>query len=112
MPLSSKLALAVFCRSLEKQFVDAYDKYLYIKSIDPTFQLQKNRPAPGLEEMVSGLKTGKPVDVMRDNVINHNALQVMYSSRFVFSSNDNFTLAKQMIKEQPKYKKGPKAEIN
>jgi hypothetical protein len=59
-----------------------------------------------------GLDTGSAIESMTENIINRNSLQVMFSSRFVFSSRNNFDLAREMIKTDPRYKEGLTIEAN
>jgi len=62
-------------------------------------------------EKQSSLETGQAIPSDNDIVMNINSLQVKSSSRFVYSCTDNFDLVRQMLKENPLFKHGPRMSI-
>ena len=62
----------------------------------------KRRIASCLE----ALQTGEPLRSNPENVEFFNSLQVSTAERFVFSSNDNFSIVKEMIRANPELRHG------
>jgi len=110
-PLSKILSLGMWCPSLEETARDAYSKYKFIESNNPMLAAQVVNDPKYYENLMACFDTGISIPFKSENVINHNSLQVKYSSRFVFSSTDDFSLAKEMLAAHqdlkdpvPKYK--------
>lgn len=57
-----------------------------------------------LERVATAISTGQPDPLLPENVRHQNSLQVAYSSRFVYSATDDFSLAKTMIRGNPDLK--------
>ncbi|MDY6992364.1 MAG: DUF4238 domain-containing protein [Pseudomonadota bacterium] len=111
-PISKTLCIGMWCDSHEKQFNKMYKNYLNIKQAAP-WLIQQMIDDPGyIENVKTGIDTGKPIPSKPENVINHNSLQVKYSSRFVFSSNDDFSLLEEMIEAHPEMREGPKPQVS
>ena len=79
-------------------------------------QLKDKRPdlieklgtaAAWFEEFMTGITNGSCIKMWPDNVLNLNSLQVKFSSRFVYSSEDDFDIVRQMIKDDVRVKTGP-----
>lgn len=51
--------------------------------------------------IVRGLETGKPIQLTADAAVFLNMLQITQSSRFIYSSRNDFTLARAMISHDP-----------
>ncbi len=81
-PLSPRRALAMWCPS----YGDA-------------FQIAAQNQGTGsfAHQMVEAIRTGMPLAYPQECVLNFNSLQVLHAERFVFSSNDDFSLAKDMV---------------
>jgi hypothetical protein len=84
LPLTAHLCLAMFCAT--------------IKEVMPQ------------RVFVEALSTGSCVKLSAPNIVHGNSLQVAGSTRFLFSSKPDFILAKQMIKDNPAFRKGRKLE--
>ncbi|MBE0576383.1 MAG: DUF4238 domain-containing protein [Desulfuromonadales bacterium] len=111
-PLSKTLSLGMWCPSLEETARDAYSKYKFIESQSSVIAAQVFNDPLYYENLMAGFDTGRSIPSKPENVINHNSLQVKYSSRFVFSSTDDFSLAKEMLAAHPELKDGPKVQVN
>jgi hypothetical protein len=107
-PLSKTLALGMFCPSLEEEFRKMYEKYKLIMRTDPDLASKSIKDISFILQILDGFEKGHTIPYGIEQVINHNSLQVFYSSRFIFSGSDDFSLAKKMIQENPKVKNGPK----
>jgi hypothetical protein len=56
---------------------------------------------------MNGLNIGDAIQSREENVINKNSLQVMQSSRFIYSGSKDFSLVQQILREHPEYKEPP-----
>lgn len=63
--------------------------------------------APEARDQAEAMRTGRADQLARENVEHQNALQVQHASRFVISSNNDFTVAREMIKRNPGLKELP-----
>ena len=61
-----------------------------------------------LRDMMAAIETGCPVTFSQEHVVNFNSLQIRYAERYVFSPNDDFGLARQMIAAHPELRIGPR----
>ena len=57
--------------------------------------------ASDMSEILSCLKTGKPLLQKPESVIHMNSLQVSHAERFIYSSTEDFSLAIDMINTHP-----------
>lgn len=111
-PISKTLSLGMWCSSHEEQFNKAYEQFSRIRHDAPWLVSKVIDDPSYIESLKSGINTGAAVPLKHENVINHNSLQVKYSSRFVFSSNGNFSLLEEMLEVHPHMREGPKVEVS
>ena len=111
MPLSSQLTLAMYCKSYEKKILEAYTKFKIVSIVKPELAKLKDLETISIEALMRGFETGCVVPCSSENIVNLNSLQVAYSSRFIYSSTRNFDLALDMINENEKYRRGPRATL-
>ncbi|MHB8070230.1 MAG: DUF4238 domain-containing protein [Desulfobaccales bacterium] len=107
-PLSDTLSLGMFCSSHEREFRKTYDKYKMLMGINPSLASQLIKDSLFITQLMEGFEKRNTVPYRVESVINHNSLQVYYASRFIFSGKGDFSLAEEMIRENPKIKDGPK----
>ncbi len=90
-PIAPGLCLAFLCRSLGE---------ILAESLDP----EHPRPATGtplMPRLLASIREGVPLDG-DDNYSNYlNELQIRYSSRFLYSSRDDFGLATEVLTSNP-----------
>lgn len=113
-PISKTLSLGIFCKNNEDNIRNGYRKLKTFKTfckVSPDFIKQVEANKTRYERLITGLETGQAIPSDNDNVININSLQVKSSSRFVYSCTDNFDLVRQMLKENPLFKHGPRMSI-
>ena len=111
-PISKTLCIGMWCSSHEKQFSELYEKYSTIKRTAPWMVDKIIEDPEYIENLKEGIETGKPIPSKPENITNHNSLQVIHSSRFVFSSDNDFSLIEEMLETHPHMKEGPKIEIS
>lgn len=61
--------------------------------------------------MSNTLSSGRPLQYSAANVENLNSLQIVWSERYIFSSSNDFDLARAMIKDHPHLKYGPRTTV-
>ncbi len=103
-PLSSTLQLSMICSSHEKIHRYGYQKFLRLKQFAPNLLESMSLDLRELEIVEKALTTRKAVEILPERVMNLNSLQVVFSTRFVFSSLDNFSLVRKMVDSNPAYK--------
>ena len=111
LPLSPTHALALWCPSYEKIFRDALERLRFVSKIAPHLIAQKLHDPSGIERILDAMETGKPLVYNSDEVLNFNSLQVYHAERYVFSSIDDFDLARKMISKNSETQKGPRYQV-
>lgn len=108
-PLSSKFLLAMLCRSHEDKI------QLGVQQLNTLLKFGAFKPSGIQKGVISRMRkhkhafdTGEAILSRKESVLNKNSLQVMYSSRFVFSKENNFYVAKKMIEENSEFQNPPK----
>lgn len=104
LPLSKNLALGFFCKSHEEIFWDIYKKVYDLKKQAPSLLNNLNMSLEQLENYKRSYNDGEPINMLSENIENFNYLQTMFSTRYIFSSNDNFSLIEKMISDNVKFK--------
>ena len=103
----------MLCRSYEKMIQSNYRRFNIIKKVGLLKHLGLGQSQiDRFEELKHALDTGEAVRSRKENVINKNSLQVMYSSRFVFSGTRNFDLVREMLKDNSGFKNPPRIQHN
>lgn len=106
-PLSETLCLYLICPSYVEKIINLYSKSIRIK-FNKLFGLKtKNKKLQNLEKMYLSLRDGVIKETEPENIVRQNALQILYASRFIFSPIEEFSLAKEMISKDERYKTGP-----
>jgi hypothetical protein len=99
LPISSRFVLGFLCSSVEDYFRKARGLFL---------------PAtvPGaLQEILEGISAGEPIRAEAVNIMFFNSLQVAQSERYLFAEHANFDLALEMLRDNPRFKEGPKPQV-
>jgi hypothetical protein len=107
-PLSPVRALAMWCPSLLeliRQGAEACRRF-------PQSRAKENlSDSEGLLALEEAINTGRPAVYNKENVENFNSLQISQSERYVFSSVNDFHLAKDMLQAHPSLQRGPRATV-
>jgi hypothetical protein len=111
LPISRRLSLYLTCLTNGDKFRDSWNRLQEIRAAgvadEATDALERK-----LEPMYRAITNGAPLDMRPENVLHHNALQIRYAGRWVFSSDEDFSLVRQMIADDPKYRQGPFGTVN
>lgn len=93
-PLSPRRLLALWCPSHMSMLESAarYDTYL--------------------AQALAAVTEKRVFHYRPENVMNANSIQIGYAERFVFSSNGNFSLALEMLKNNSAYQRGPRPTMS
>lgn len=103
LPLSKTLCLSMVCPSLIEEIDVGYTN---IRSSKKFLFLEKTGLLDDVKDILKAVSTGCTRKLKPENVEHLNSLQIANASRFIYSSIDDFYLAKDMIKEEP-YLKSP-----
>ena len=107
LPLSPTRALAMWCTSLTNH---VRREALLIQNDASRIEAGSLSDPFGVLALNEALTTGRPVDYSSDNVHNFNSLQITWSERYVFSSINDFGLARKMLCAEPRLKRGPQSQ--
>lgn len=112
-PISKSFSLGMICTSYKEMIDDNYNKLDFFKKyyVDQKLDIARDK----IEDIIkykSCTETGIAFQSKIENVINQNSLQVIYSSRFIFSKDDDFSLAKEMIEAHPEFRHPPQIQHN
>jgi hypothetical protein len=105
-PISKELSLGMICYSWLEKILLAIQHHQNDGSLSNQKRIQS------LRKLKHAFISGEVHLSEEENVINKNSLQVINSSRFVYSSDGNFDLLKQMISENPDFREPPKIKVN
>ena len=94
MPLSPSLAICLICDTLVAPFREIKEQYPEVSN-----------------PLVDAIDSGEPMEVPKETVIHQNSLQIAQSTRFVFSSTDDFSLADEMLTTNPELAKPRYLEV-
>lgn len=103
-PISKSLCLAMMCPSNR----DMVKSLMAVKEKNPELALTIRQDWSPITALDQGFCTGEAVLTPQDTVTNINSLQVINSSRFIFASENKFSLAEEMLSETPELREGPK----
>jgi hypothetical protein len=106
LPISSQLSICFFCDKMRGAIQD---------NLQRAESARRSGACPvdiaPLERILNAIDTGSPDLLLPENVEHQNSLQVLFSSRFAFSGQDDFDLVRSMIAENPQLKHPPEMVI-
>jgi len=109
-PLSPTLALAIWCPTLHQALRD-YSKRLEALSLESPELVEPHINSwKSSLDTIEAIQKGTPLISIPDNIEHFNSLQVATAERFVFSSNGDFSLVKEMIRNNPELRFGHRLE--
>lgn len=89
LPISPELTLALHCPTIAQ-------RYELVESADP----EPERRGRMLRYR-DGLRSGEPIEIDDDMVLNLNGLQVAQSARYLYGASDDFDFAREILKRRP-----------
>ncbi|WP_404970961.1 DUF4238 domain-containing protein [Vibrio campbellii] len=109
-PISPKLSIGMHCPTLLEKFKREILNAKANLLLSPTANLNIE-PIKVMDKLISSFETGSPIALTKDNVTHLNSLQVMNGNRFVYSSNAEFKLIKDMLKKNSVYRTGQRSIV-
>ncbi len=96
-PISPRLCVAFMCSDMVAEIRDKVREHNIRISRGTAFPVDLSEA----ESMIGDIDTGVARELRPENVEFNNSLQVINSSRFVYSNNKTFTLARDMLRTNP-----------
>lgn len=127
LPLAPTLMLSLLCPSIVPKWREEHKdlttaaKQAAVVSVIGIGQAAEDarirRPeleakAANRERMIDLFDRGLPLDTTRENMEWFNSLQVSQAERYLVSASGNFDLARRMIADSPRYRKGHRVELS
>jgi hypothetical protein len=107
IPLSPSLCLSIACPSILEKIISQNAEIIDDNGLLCELAAEVlGKDTADLADILTGFRTGASVQVKEENVKMMNSLQVIHSSRQIYSSNGDFSLAKEMIKSDVSYRSG------
>lgn len=114
MPLTPTLCLGYWCQTVKEPIYNGVGKYRWFKEQFPKglpakhrqIQVDLETAASKLQPIYDAIEGRYAMESSSDNTRLLNSRQVMFSSRFVYSSDDNFDLVRTMLEDDPSFKQG------
>jgi hypothetical protein len=108
-PLTKNLSLGLWCPNLKEQIEKIYIEYKFISQASPEDKLKIMGDLLYCEQLKEGFDNGHVIPLKHESIINLNSLQVKYAARFIYSNNEDFSLAEIILRSHPNFRKGPRA---
>jgi hypothetical protein len=109
MPVSHSLSLTFACPIMMGEIIERVNKLKVLWSFGLVPRLPGSQEAV---ELVEAIESGRAREIRPENVDFYNSLQVIQSSRFVYSCNGDFSLVEDMLRTNPECQYSPKMESN
>jgi len=111
-PLSPTRAMGLWCPSIKEDIEKAARTLHRLKAENPHIVDLLIKNPEGIEALDLSLKEGTPLPYNEQNVRNFNSLQVSHAERYVFSSADEFALAREMLADNTSFIRGRRMKVN
>lgn len=100
LPISSELTLGCLCPTIPAMFAAAKAKVI-----------QPAQPNGRADEFLDAFTGRTTLQLDAENMKYHNSLQVVSAERFIFSTHNEFDMAREMLASHPNLKSGPRFGI-
>lgn len=111
LPISDKFALGFLCSSLKKKYLETDRDIIKYADLETLKKISKRRNFDIIIKTIEGFKNKRTITLTKSYTEDLNKLQVVYASRFICSSRNDFTLAKNIIQKYPEAKKTPMIKV-
>ncbi|MGP1679948.1 MAG: DUF4238 domain-containing protein [Burkholderiales bacterium] len=109
-PLSRTLALAMWCPSLQQELLDGFKRLDTLAEHSPDLVRPYLKAWEDGVRIVEAIRSGTALLNQPESVTHFNSLQISTAERFVFSCDGDFTLAEEMIHDNPELRFGRRLE--
>lgn len=106
VPLAPDLALGMWCPSRREKVMAGIQRLERLGYSNPNVAGHFARPWSNALSRIEAIQTGQPLRSLPENVEFFNSLQVSFAERFIFSSNNDFSLVEDMIRSNPELRHG------
>jgi Protein of unknown function (DUF4238) len=106
LPLTPTFTLALYCKSHESLLQESYDTYKRLQRADPVIAARSSVDPMFMEALHVALETGRPATVPGIVLARLNALQVAFSSRYVYSQLDDFRHVRAIVQDDNRQRQG------
>jgi hypothetical protein len=110
-PLSPVRALAMWCPSTGNQIREAAAQMQRLRGLSPHLLEQQIRDPEALLRLAHALETGSVLHYQREHIENFNWLQIVYAESFIFSSRDDFELARKVLSQSDELRRGRRMQV-
>ncbi|EAU54904.1 DUF4238 domain-containing protein [Mariprofundus ferrooxydans] len=107
-PISSNLCLVFVCEKLISEIVSKMKDVQGKKTLGVLIPVDTAE----IESFVNALDDGKAQTLKPENMDFHNSLQVIQSSRYVYSATNNFLLVQDILSKSPECRLSPRISSN
>lgn len=111
LPLSSTITLGLYWNGYKDEIEKRHALCMKLEGIAPGALEERGINVEGIRKGYRGIQEDTPIETDIENVININSLQVMFATRFVFSSKKDFSLVEKMIQDNDDFRNGLKPTI-
>jgi hypothetical protein len=108
-PLSSTSCLAMYCPKTTAELERKYREMASCRDFMGDAQSAERREI--VEKLFNAFRTGESAPFDCSNVEFVNSLQVWSADRYVYAAQEDFALAAQMVKKNPRLRFGPRSSI-
>ena len=108
MPISKNLSLTFMCPKMINEIIHKFKKYKQLRSFSAVAPIDIRE----VDELVYAIESGNARELKPENIEFHNSLQVIQSSRFIYSSKDEFSLVMDMLTTNPECVYSPRIANN
>lgn len=106
LPLSPTYTLALWCPTIPAMLRNFVSQMADKSELHSHLIEQHIAAWRDAIETLEALNSGQPISCRPENVLHFNSLQIVHSERFVFSSQDDFSLVDEMISVDPALRQG------
>lgn len=112
MPLSPTLTLALFCKSHRDKIMKANERAELLCRLNPELAPLIRSKFGIIKNMLGTLYNSSTITCTKSNVTNLNYLQVRHAERFIYSNTNDFDLIIDMLRNDKRYKTGPRTGLH
>lgn len=111
IPISRKMEIVMLCPILIDEMVQKVKSSKAIFLLSNVKDQMAYKDLLETEKLLSELIAPDAKSIDPENVIHANYLQVKFANRFVYGSDNDFSLVKEMLADDDRYRTGPRGEV-
>lgn len=111
MPLSGSLMLSMLCPSYEQRARRTVRQARWLGPLRPLLAARLWPELATARVLVQAVDAGRPLSATANEVRHYNSLRIFYANRHVYSGTDDFGLVRDLLRDHPELRTGPRVEI-